>query len=261
MGAMATPFAHRLRVRYHECDQQGRVFNAHYLAYFDIALTELWRAAFGSYQGVVDRGVDVVVVEASTRFRAPACFDDEIDIEVVVARMGSTSLTLEESVRRDGELLVAGRTVHVCVDPATMAKREIPAFVRDGLAPYAPDAGEHELAALERALQRAVADRDVELLERLLAPEFALTTGRPGHEVRGRAEWLDVTATRYVVESFDFESLEVLEIGAQAAVVRSRYVQRGSMDGADRSQPYLMTDAWARRNNGWQLVSRHVSPL
>jgi acyl-CoA thioester hydrolase len=261
MGAMAAPFAHRLRVRYHECDQQGRVFNAHYLAYFDIALTELWRAAFGSYQAVVDRGLDVVVVEATTRFRAPACFDDEIDIEVLVARMGSTSLTLEESVRRDGELLVAGRTVHVCVDPSTMAKRAIPAFVREGLAPFGTPPGEHELAALERSLQRAVADRDLALLERLLAPEFTLTTGRAGNEVRARAEYLDVTATRYAIESFDFESLEVLELGAQAAVVRSRYVQRASMDGADRSQPYLMTDAWAQRPGGWQIVSRHVSPL
>ena len=134
---MAAPFAHRLRVRYHECDQQGRVFNAHYLAYFDIALTELWRAAFGSYQAVVDRGLDVVVVEATTRFRAPACFDDEIDIEVLVARMGSTSLTLEESVRRDDELLVEGRMVHVFVDTATMGKREIPDWLRAGLSTYA----------------------------------------------------------------------------------------------------------------------------
>jgi acyl-CoA thioester hydrolase len=259
---MAAPFVHRLRVRYHECDQQGRVFNAHYLAYFDIALTELWRAAFGSYQAVVEQGVDVVVVEATTRFQAPATFDDEIDIEVAVARMGATSLALEETVRRDGELLVSGRTVHVCVDPATWAKREIPAFVRDGLAPFATRvAPEHELATLEHELQQAVADRDLARLERLLGPEFALTTGRPGHEVRGRAEYLDVTANSYRIESFDFESLEVLELGAQAAVVRSRYVQRASMDGADRSQPYLMTDAWTRRPGGWQIVSRHVSPL
>jgi acyl-CoA thioester hydrolase len=261
-AAMAAPFAHRLRVRYHECDQQGRVFNAHYFAYFDIALTELWRAAFGSYEAVVSRGVDVVVVQATARFRAPACFDDEIDVEVVVARMGGTSLTLEPTVRRDGELLVAARTVHVCVDPATMAKREIPGFVREGLEPYGPPAdGEHELAALERSLQRAVADRDRATLERLLGPEFTLTTGRVGHEVRGRAEYLEVTATSYIVESFGFESLDVLELGPDAAVVRSRYVQRASMDGADRSQPYLMTDAWARRPGGWQIVSRHVSPL
>ncbi len=29
---------------------QGVVFNAHYLAYVDVAITELWRAAFGGYE-------------------------------------------------------------------------------------------------------------------------------------------------------------------------------------------------------------------
>jgi acyl-CoA thioesterase FadM len=37
---MGEPFRHRLRVRYHECVPQGVVFNANYLAYFDIALIE-----------------------------------------------------------------------------------------------------------------------------------------------------------------------------------------------------------------------------
>ena len=53
------PLANKLRVRYGECDPQGVVFNAHYLAYFDIAITELLRAAFGSYQALVDREVDM----------------------------------------------------------------------------------------------------------------------------------------------------------------------------------------------------------
>ena len=117
------------------------------------------------------------------------------------------------------------------------------------------------IAALTRELQAAVAARDVQALERLLGPEFTLTTGRPGNEVRGRAEYLEITAKRYAIDEFAFEELEVLELGADAAVVRSRYVQRGSMDGADRSQPFLMTDVWARRPAGWQLVTRHVSPL
>ena len=119
----------------------------------------------------------------------------------------------------------------------------------------------HEIEALERELQSAVAARDLEALEGLLGQEFTLTTGRPGHEVRGRAEYLEVTATRYVIEDFRFDELEVIELGSGAALVRSRYVQRGAMDGADRSQPFLMTDVWAHRPIGWQLVSRHVSPL
>ena len=131
------PFVHRLRVRYHECDQQGRVFNAHYFAYFDVALTELWRAAFGSYANVVQDGTDVVVVEAGATFRAPARFDDEIEVELAITRLGTTSMTTATAVRRDGELLVEGRIAHVFVDAATLAKKEIPERVRAGLEPYA----------------------------------------------------------------------------------------------------------------------------
>jgi len=119
----------------------------------------------------------------------------------------------------------------------------------------------HEVEAIQRELQAAVAARDTAALDRLLGPEFTLTTGRPGNEVRGRAEYLEITAKRYVIEEFRFDELEVIELGPTAALVRSRYAQRGSMDGADRSQPFLMTDVWARRPAGWQLVTRHVSPL
>ena len=39
--SVAAEFRHSIRVRYNECDPQGHVFNANYLAYFDIAITEL----------------------------------------------------------------------------------------------------------------------------------------------------------------------------------------------------------------------------
>ena len=74
-------FVHELRVRYGECDPQGIVFNANYLSYFDITVTELWRASeLGSWQAMVERGLDVVVGEANLRFRAPARFDDLIAV-------------------------------------------------------------------------------------------------------------------------------------------------------------------------------------
>jgi acyl-CoA thioester hydrolase len=34
-------FEHRLRVRFGECDPQGIVFNAHYVAYFDVGVEAL----------------------------------------------------------------------------------------------------------------------------------------------------------------------------------------------------------------------------
>ena len=68
---MGAPLIHTLRVRYGESDLQGIAFNAHYLDYFDIGMTELWRAAYGNYQTMLDRGVDIVLAEARLRFRQP----------------------------------------------------------------------------------------------------------------------------------------------------------------------------------------------
>jgi acyl-CoA thioester hydrolase len=78
-----------------------------------------------------------VVVVAGATFRAPARFDDEIDVELAITRLGTTSMTTATAVRRDGELLVEGRIAHVFVDAATLAKKEIPERVRAGLEPYA----------------------------------------------------------------------------------------------------------------------------
>jgi acyl-CoA thioester hydrolase len=106
-------FEHPLRVRYGECDPQGIVFNANYLLYFDVVFTELWREALGPWQELKDSGVDLVVANANIDFRTSARFDDELVLVARIARLGTTSIASEFDVMRDGELLVAGRLVHV----------------------------------------------------------------------------------------------------------------------------------------------------
>jgi acyl-CoA thioester hydrolase len=101
-----------------------------------MALTELWRAALGSYQVMLDRGVDLVVGEASAMFFAPARFDDELVAEVTVTRLGTTGVTTRYDLLRDGERLVEGTLRHVVVDLGTHDKTPIPDWLREGLAPY-----------------------------------------------------------------------------------------------------------------------------
>jgi acyl-CoA thioester hydrolase len=125
---------HRLRVRYGECDPQGVVFNAHYFAYFDVALTELWREAAGGYEAMMEDGVDLQVVEATARYKAPARFDDELDITIEVTRLGTTSMVTSLAIRRDGTLLVEGELAHVFVDVKTLTKIAIPDRLRAALA-------------------------------------------------------------------------------------------------------------------------------
>jgi acyl-CoA thioester hydrolase len=131
-----TCFVHPLRVRYAECDPQQIVFNANYFAYFDIAMTELWRAALGGYGLMLERGIDMVVAEASARFRGAAHFDEEIGLEVSITRLGTTACTTKHRVLRDGEELVEGSMRHVFVDGDSLEKVPIPDWMREALAPW-----------------------------------------------------------------------------------------------------------------------------
>ena len=137
---MPEPFRHRIRVRFNECDGQGVVFYANYLMYFDVAMTELWREAFGGgYAGMIADGTDAMVAEATIRYRAPASFDEEVDLVASVTRLGHTSSTTELRAERvsDGALLCEGELRHVFIDPETLAKREIPDEVRAGMSRFA----------------------------------------------------------------------------------------------------------------------------
>jgi acyl-CoA thioester hydrolase len=137
---MPEPFRHRIRVRFNECDGQGVVFYANYLMYFDVAMTELWRAAFGDgYAGMIASGTDAVVAEANIRYRQSARFDDELDLVARVTRIGTTSSMTAVSAERvsDGAVLAEADLRHVFIDPETLEKKGIPEEVRAGMSRYA----------------------------------------------------------------------------------------------------------------------------
>jgi acyl-CoA thioester hydrolase len=122
-----TTFAITVRVRYAECDMQGHVFNAHYLTWFDMAHTAALDEALGRpYRELVRSGVDVVVAESGIRHLAPAHFEDELLIEVTFEPPTASSLTTRFAVSRKGQPVATGFLRHVCVDAATVQKRQWP---------------------------------------------------------------------------------------------------------------------------------------
>jgi acyl-CoA thioester hydrolase len=129
------PFRHTLRVRYNECDPQGVVFNANYLTYIDLTMTELWRE-LGGYQAMVDAGVDMVVAEARVRYRAPLRFDDEFEVHASVAHLDEESMTTALVLVRDGERVSEGEIRHVFVESGGGPKMSIPDRIRDQLERY-----------------------------------------------------------------------------------------------------------------------------
>ncbi|SHP76905.1 Probable 4-hydroxybenzoyl-CoA thioesterase [Mycobacteroides abscessus subsp. bolletii] len=107
-------FLHPLRVRWAEVDMQGVVFNAHYLAYFDVALTEYWEALTGARKADGDGVFEhLYVVKSVIDYHASARFDDVVDTGVRIARLGRASMTCHFEIHRTGEHLITGETVYV----------------------------------------------------------------------------------------------------------------------------------------------------
>jgi acyl-CoA thioester hydrolase len=133
---MGAPFRHQLRVRFNECDPQGIVFNANYLVYFDVALTELFRAAMGSWHEMVRDGTDLVLVESRVTYRAPARSDELIEVVLAVGRFGTTSLRVDGRIERERRALAEGELHYVSVSAGDHVKLPVPDRVRAALAPY-----------------------------------------------------------------------------------------------------------------------------
>jgi acyl-CoA thioester hydrolase len=119
-----------LRVRYHECDGQGIVFNAHYLAYVDMCAFEAEKALFGSHDEFLAHGTDVVVAEANLKFRAPARYDEELVVSQYLTHLGTTSLIFDFEIHRGETLVLAANVRYVFIDPATVRPAAPPEAVR-----------------------------------------------------------------------------------------------------------------------------------
>lgn len=116
------------RVRYAEIDAQAVVFNSRYLEYFDIGITEYWRAV-----GVYDRwpqrdSPEFHVARAEVDYKVPILLDQEIDICVRCSRVGRSSMTFLFELHGAGEddLRATGLEVSVHVAEAQGASTPVP---------------------------------------------------------------------------------------------------------------------------------------
>lgn len=127
-------FSWPFRVRYSEVDCQKVVFNAHYLTYYDTAITEYFRALPYDYMGQVDRtGEDYHTVRALVEFQQPILIDEDIDVHVRTARMGRSSLTFLLEIHPTGaeDLRATGEVIWVNTDQATHKSAPLPQDVID----------------------------------------------------------------------------------------------------------------------------------
>jgi len=125
------PFRYYLRVRYIECDAQKVVFNSRYSEYVDVSINEFLRA-IGVHEHFVDGALDFQLVKQTIEWKAPARFDQVLELSIAVTRLGNTSFTLGTAFRIAGDekVIVTVETVYVLVDAKTLTKLPLPRMLR-----------------------------------------------------------------------------------------------------------------------------------
>jgi acyl-CoA thioester hydrolase len=119
-------------VRFVECDQQGIVFNAHYLVWADEAVTIWWDRREVDWAKLNARGFEYVVVASSLEWRSSARWRDSVEVDAELEKLGRTSVTVRFVIRAGERECCVVRTTYVCTSGGTSTPW--PDEVRDRLA-------------------------------------------------------------------------------------------------------------------------------
>jgi acyl-CoA thioester hydrolase len=114
-------------VRYAEVDQQGVVFNSHYLLYCDEAM-----GAFCTQRGLREFVALVRLAASTLTWTGPARWGDVIEVDVQCTKLGRTSATLAFELSAGGRPCCQVETVYVNADKSG-APKPIPDEIRAAL--------------------------------------------------------------------------------------------------------------------------------
>lgn len=134
------PFVIDEYVRWSDVDFAGIIFYGAYVRFFEIAETELFRAAGLPYSEVFDRfNIWLPRAHFSCDFKYPARLDDELRVAAYFTRFGNSSIRINFDVLHRGSerLAAVGSEVLVCTGRDTMRPRPLPAELRKHLEVYA----------------------------------------------------------------------------------------------------------------------------
>ena len=131
---------YRLTVRWAEVDAQKIVFNAHYMMYADVAVTDYWRQVLLPYEaGWGLLGGELYVKKADVTYHAAAVMGDVLDVGIRCVKQGNTSLQFEAGIFRGQQLLNTVELVYVFAN-ADQQPQPVPQQLRDMLSAF--EAGE-----------------------------------------------------------------------------------------------------------------------
>lgn len=109
-----------VRVRYAETDQMGVTWHGSYVAWLEVARTELMRELGIPYRRLEELGLFLPVIHLEIDYRQPANYDDTVDLYCCLTTLSRTRMNVRYELKRqeDDQLLCTGATHHAFINEA-----------------------------------------------------------------------------------------------------------------------------------------------
>jgi len=131
---MSRTFNWPVRVYYEDTDAGGVVFYANYLKFYERARTEMLRAmGFEQDELIAQESVIFVVRSVQVDYLKPAKFNNMLDVSAQLSIVKSASLTFEQTIMRENELLSKATIRIACLDAKSMRPKLIPDILKQAL--------------------------------------------------------------------------------------------------------------------------------
>ena len=124
-----------IRVRYADTDKMQFVYNGKYLEYFEVGRTEILRNVGLPYSELEKTGYQLPVMEAGLKYKNPAHYDDELNIEATIKELYTAKVHIEYKITRkeDNALIATGFTDHMFMREDTKKPTKPPKIYIDAL--------------------------------------------------------------------------------------------------------------------------------
>ncbi len=124
-----------IRVRYADTDKMQFVYNGKYLEYFEVGRTEVLRNIGLPYSELEKKGYQLPLMEAGLKYKNPAHYDDELNIEATIRELYTAKVHIEYKITRkeDGALIATGFTDHMFIKEDTKRPTKPPQVYIDAL--------------------------------------------------------------------------------------------------------------------------------
>ena len=124
---MSWAFTHTERIRFGDLDAMRHLNNVVFLRYFETARINYMNSISDDHDPVDrERGFGMIFASCHIDYRSPGNFDEDVDVRVRPAEIGTKSLKLEFEMRVGERLLAEGYGVLVGYDYANQRSAVLP---------------------------------------------------------------------------------------------------------------------------------------